>query len=103
MAVTGYFIDQDWNYREILLGFKPLYRTHTSSNLNAVVFQLLQKHQIKDWVLTITTNDASNNSTLIESIQDSLQALKLPNQTPILRIQCIAHIIQLSLKELFVR
>lgn len=24
MAVTGYFIDDDWKYREILLGFQPL-------------------------------------------------------------------------------
>lgn len=100
MAVTGYFIDQDWNYREILLGFEPLHGTHTGGNLSTVLFQLLQKHQIEDRVLTITTDNASNNSTLVESIQDSLQALELPNQTPILRIPCIAHIIQLSLKEL---
>ena len=100
MAVTGYFIDQDWNYREILLGFEPLHGTHTGSNLSAVLFQLFQKHQIEDRVLTVTTDNASNNSTLLESIQDSLQALELPNQTPILRIPCIAHIIQLSLKEL---
>ncbi|KAF7174239.1 hypothetical protein CNMCM6106_008367 [Aspergillus hiratsukae] len=25
MAITGYFIDRDWNYREILLGFEPVY------------------------------------------------------------------------------
>ncbi|KAJ5378259.1 uncharacterized protein N7496_005668 [Penicillium cataractarum] len=24
MAITGYFIDQEWNYRELLLGFEPL-------------------------------------------------------------------------------
>lgn len=101
MAVTGYFIDQDWNYREILLGFEPLHGTHTGGNLGTVLFQLLQKHQIEDSVLTVTTDNASNNSTLLESIQDSLQALELPNQTPILRVPCIAHIIQLSLKELF--
>jgi hypothetical protein len=100
MAVTGYFIDQDWNYREILLGFEPLHGTHTGCNLGTVLFQLLQKHQIEDRVLTVTTDNASNNSTLLESIQDSLQALELPNQTPILRVPCIAHIIQLSLKEL---
>ena len=100
MAVTGYFIDQDWNYREILLGFEPLHGTHTGINLGTVLFQLLQKHQIEGRVLTVTTDNASNNSTLVESIKDSLQALELPNQTPIIRIPCIAHVIQLSLKEL---
>lgn len=30
----------------------------------------------------------------------SLQSLELPNQTPVVRIPCMAHVIQLSLKEL---
>ncbi|KAJ6087076.1 hypothetical protein N7467_005990 [Penicillium canescens] len=34
MATTGYFIDRDWNYREILLGFEPLHRTHSGINLS---------------------------------------------------------------------
>ncbi|KAJ5358316.1 uncharacterized protein N7496_010729 [Penicillium cataractarum] len=50
MAVTGYFIDQDWNYREILLSF-----------------ELLHGHHIKDRVLTVTTDNALNNSTLLET------------------------------------
>jgi hypothetical protein len=103
MAVTGYFINEDWNYREILLGFEPLHGTHTGVNLSSVLLNLLQKHGIEDQVLTVTTDNASNNSTLVESIQDSLQSLKLPNQTPIIRIPCMAHVIQLSLKELLGR
>ncbi|KAJ5274116.1 hypothetical protein N7478_009241 [Penicillium angulare] len=34
MAITGYFIDADWVYREVLLGFKPLYGTAYSSPKN---------------------------------------------------------------------
>lgn len=100
MAVTSYFIDQEWNYRELLLGFEPLHGTHTGANLSAVLFELLQQHQIEDRVLAVTTDNASNNSTLIESIHDSIQSLELPGLTPIIRIPCIAHIIQLSLKQL---
>ncbi|KAJ5731814.1 uncharacterized protein N7483_006322, partial [Penicillium malachiteum] len=29
MAITGYFIDADWVYREGLLDFKPVYGAHT--------------------------------------------------------------------------
>ena len=100
IAITGYFMDHDWNYREILLGFEPLHGQHTGVNLGLVLFKLLQKHQIEDRVLTVTTDNASNNFTLMDSIQDSLQSLEVPNQLPIIRIPCIAHIIQLSLKEL---
>jgi hypothetical protein len=68
MAITGYFIDQDWNYCEILLGFEPLHGTHSGINLSAVVLDLLQQYQIIDRVLTITTDNASNNNTLMASI-----------------------------------
>jgi hypothetical protein len=38
MAVTGYFLNKDWNYRELLLRFEPLYGTHLGINLSAVLF-----------------------------------------------------------------
>jgi hypothetical protein len=44
MAVTGYFLDEDWNYREILLGFEPLHGSHTGSYLSTVLIELLEKH-----------------------------------------------------------
>lgn len=100
MAVTGYFIDQDWNYREILLGFEPLHGTHSGRNLSTVLLELLQKHNIANRVLAVTTDNASNNNTLMEDFQKSIDELDLPNQIPIVRIPCLAHVIQLSLREL---
>jgi hypothetical protein len=41
MAITGYFIDQEWNYREVLLGFEHIHGSHTGSNLSEIVFQIL--------------------------------------------------------------
>lgn len=106
MAITGYFIDLDWNYREVLLGFEPLYGTHSGANLSTVLLEKLEQHNITDRVITITTDNASNNNTLMESIQESIQSLQRLdslNQTEIIRIPCIAHVIQLSLNELLGR
>lgn len=100
MAVTGYFLDQDWEYREILLGFEPLSGSHSGVNLNDVVLKLLQQHKITDRVLAVTTDNASNNTTMMSSIQESLQPLELNNGSTIVRVPCIAHIIQLSLNDL---
>jgi hypothetical protein len=36
MAITVYFIDKAWNYREMLLGFEPLHGPHTGINLSDV-------------------------------------------------------------------
>ncbi|KAK9847933.1 hypothetical protein MYU51_017407 [Penicillium brevicompactum] len=94
------FIDHDWNYREILLGFEPVHGSHTGINLGAVLFPLLQKHEIEDRVLTVTTDNASNSSALVMSHKGCVQRLKLPSNIPIIRMPCIAHVIQLSLKGL---
>lgn len=100
MAVTGYFLDQHWEYREVLLGFEPLSGSHSRVNLSDVVLKLLQQHRIADRVLAVTTDNASNNNTMILSIQESLQSLELNNGSTIVRVPCIAHIIQLSLNDL---
>jgi hypothetical protein len=100
MAVTGYFLDQDWEYREILLGFEPLHGTHSGVNLGVVLLDLLQQHQITDRVLTVTTDNASNNNTMVASIQESIQSLELNNSSTLIRVPCIAHVIQLSLNDL---
>jgi hypothetical protein len=99
MAITGYFIDQEWNYREVLLGFEHIHGSHTGSNLSETVFQILQEHGITDRISSITTDNASNNNTMMISIQDIIQSQGLTN-TSVFRIPCLAHVIQLSLKQL---
>lgn len=103
MAITGYFIDIDWHYREILLGFEPLHGSHKGTDLSVVLLDLLRKHKIEDRVLTMTTDNASNNTTLHDSVKKALDSLALPDGTPIVRIPCMAHVIQLSLNELLGR
>jgi hypothetical protein len=100
MAVTGYFIDADWKYHEVLLGFEPIHGTHSGANLSITLLKILEHHQIQDRILTITRDNASNNTTLIQNIQDSLQSLQSDHQIPVTRIPCIAHVIQLCLKQL---
>ena len=48
MAITGYFIDKDWNYCEVLLGFEPLYGSHTGTHLSETVIKILTEHGIAD-------------------------------------------------------
>ena len=68
MAITRYFINIDQKFREILLGFKPLHGTYSSANLSAIVFTLLKKHGIVNRVLAVITDNALNNTTIVENI-----------------------------------
>jgi len=98
MAITGYFVDIDWVYREVLLGFKPLYGTHSGANLSNVLLQTLIEHKLEARVFGLTTDNASNNKTLFDSLQQGLS-----DNTIIVRIPCLAHVIQLSLNQLLDR
>jgi hypothetical protein len=100
MAVTGYFFDDNWEYREVLLGFEPLHGAHSGINLSAVVMDLLERHGITNRVLAITTDNASNNKTLMANIQESIQSLDLAEGTMVVQVPCLAHVIQLSLQQL---
>jgi hypothetical protein len=68
MAITGYFIDLDWSYREVLLGFKPLEGAHSGANLSGVILEVLTNHDIQDRMFGLTTDNASNNKTLVDSL-----------------------------------
>ncbi|CAG8374928.1 unnamed protein product, partial [Penicillium salamii] len=95
MAITGYFIDTDWVYREVLLGFKPISGSHIGSNLSNTLLETLLDHNITDRVFGLTIDNALNNKTLTTSLQQALS-----KDTIITRIPCLAHVIQLSLNQL---
>lgn len=100
LAITGYFIDRDWNYRDLLLEFEPLDGPHSIVNLSEVLMEIFEKHYVVDRVLAITSDNASNNTTLVRAVQDSIDSLDLPNNPVVARIPCLAHAIQLGLREL---
>jgi hypothetical protein len=95
MAISCYFIDDDWHYQEVLLGFEPLHGRHSGANLSTVLLAILEKHNILDRILAVTTDNASNNNTLVSELQKSLS-----DGITLIRIPCLAHVIQLSLNDL---
>ena len=95
MAITGYFIDADWVYREVLFGFKPLHGTHSGANLGNVLMKTLTECGIQHRVFRLTTGNASNNETLVDALQQCL-----PNDINVIRIPHLAYVLQLSLNQL---
>lgn len=101
MAITVYFIDKDWNYREMLLGFKPLHGPHTGNNLSNVLHRLLEERKLLDRIFSVTTDNATNNDTMIRALQERLLSIgAISSRESIVRVPCMAHVIQLCLKQL---
>ena len=101
MAITVYFIDKAWNYREMLLSFEPLHGPHTGINLSDVLHQLLKERKLLDRIFSVTTDNATNNETLIRALQEKLISTgAIGSRESIVRVPCMAHVIQLCLKQL---
>ena len=64
LAITNYFITDDWNYVEILLVFKSFLSMHSKEKLADYVMKTLHFHNIMKQFLTITTDNAKNNDLL---------------------------------------
>src|SRR2546421_12339640 len=96
MAVTEYYIDENWQYREALLGFEPLTGTHSGPNLAVILRHVLEKHDILDRVFALTTDNASNNTTLAKSLEELLTDW----QSDMIHILYLAHVIQLVVNSL---
>jgi hypothetical protein len=94
IAITGYFLDESWEYREVLLGFEPLLGTHSGENLAKVVQTTIEAYDLSDRIIAITADNASNNHTLVTSLQAEYPTCSF------IRNPCMAHVIQLSLKQL---
>lgn len=43
IVITGYFIDINWKYQEILLGFPPLQGDHSGKELARVITSTIYK------------------------------------------------------------
>ena len=72
MAVTGYFIDANWKYREVLLGFEPLSGPYTGKYLTNILKQMLEQYGIEDRIFVLMTDNASNNHTLALNLEHNI-------------------------------
>jgi len=103
LGVMGYYITDDWEYKEILIGFEPLLGSHTGEHLAQVVNSLLVTYKLENRLLTITTDNASNNKTMQEALRKGLRRLyNIKWDTNRGRIPCLAHVIQLAVKKIVV-
>ena len=116
LGVTVHGLDQDWMPQSVLLGFRALHGPHTGENMAAVLEELLEDFRLQDkvsglpylvicgalltqWkqIISITTDNASNNKTLIEHLATSIDngSSSTPWTPKEHWVRCFAHILNL--------
>jgi hypothetical protein len=97
LAIKAYWVT-DWHMREALIGFEPCYGAHSGADLAKIVIDRLTYFKIEERVIAFTTDNASNNKTMSESVNSAIESLC--NQVGIVNeialCPCISHVIQLG-------
>ncbi|KAE8961352.1 hypothetical protein PR001_g30070, partial [Phytophthora rubi] len=123
MVVTLHWIDEDWNFRSVILGFRRVEYPHTGPRL---ADHLLDVVKAMDGALlvtiwAVTTDNAKSNGTMIRSIRAKLPAAiqehiraTVPSSAAdtnldsrsvigephnVFQVRCLAHVLQLAAKE----
>lgn len=104
LAILVHFIDKDWQLHEKLIGFENLTDVHSGQELAKVVNDTVTKFDLSQRVISITTDNASNNGTLMKELnsylEDALNQKLFAFENKIQHVPCLAHIIQLALQAL---
>jgi hypothetical protein len=64
LGITCYYISNNWQLRESLLGFEPVVGSHRGQNLSQIVNNVLRNHNLSGRLLAVAADNASNNSTI---------------------------------------
>ncbi|KAJ5378252.1 uncharacterized protein N7496_005661 [Penicillium cataractarum] len=81
------------DYREFLLGFEPLEGTYSRENLSLVLLKRLKDYNIAHRILVITTDNASNNQTLMDSLNSKIETLAEVTGVLVVRVLYIIYMI----------
>lgn len=98
MGITGYYIDDNWKYNEVLLGFEVVPGKHDGEGLSRVLERVVMEHGLEGRIATVTTDNASNNSAMLRYF--SLSPAGEGFDPHYDHMPCIAHVIQLALGKL---
>ena len=97
LGVLGYWINNNWELEEVLLGFEEIHGSHTGENMASIIVEVLKRYRIERQLLGFTSDSASNNGTLTMALRSELGQLSIDWECEHNHIHCMAHVVQLIL------
>ncbi len=88
VAVVCYYVSEKWEYKEVLIGFEPDLGSHRGQNLAQVIKQVLPCHKLCHRHLAVTSDNASNNDTVQQSLSTWLESEQISWNPDMMRIHC---------------
>ncbi len=98
VGISAHYIDNEWVLRKELLGFSLLEGEHSGEKLAAVLHEHIVDFNLENKILSITTDNASNNNTMMEELDHLTKDWEFPIQREWSHVRCLAHVINLCAK-----
>ncbi|XP_078445036.1 putative transcriptional regulator tpeD [Wolffia australiana] len=94
LGVTAHWIDSDWKLCDLLLAIRRIRGSHCGTNLVKLIVEVAYEYGIESKLCAITTDNASNNKTMMALIVTQLRSVN-PDFTMDRHVPCIAHALNL--------
>ncbi|CAG8706133.1 8202_t:CDS:2, partial [Gigaspora rosea] len=97
IGIAIYLIDESWSLQQRLLNFVELEGAHSGKNIANKFIKMVEFYKIENKIIGITTDNASNNDTMIDNIEIWAieQNLNFSDKN---HFRCFAHILNLAVQ-----
>jgi hypothetical protein len=99
LGVIAHFSDEDGFLQQVLLGLRTIEGGHTGENMAEAVLIVVNEYGIEDRLGYFMMDNASANDTLVSEIAYALAEKGIEFDSDMHRLRCIAHTINLSVKD----
>jgi hypothetical protein len=106
LGIIGHWIGPEFTYYERFIDFVELEGSHTGENLKEVLQSTLKEFGLLSKLLTLTTDNASNNDKLAQLMNDHIDKLVEGGELLYKKffglesfVRCLAHIINLIVND----
>ncbi|KIK76945.1 hypothetical protein PAXRUDRAFT_28888, partial [Paxillus rubicundulus Ve08.2h10] len=100
LAIVMHYVIGDWKLEEVLLEFQELIGEHSGENMAGVVWDTLDCYGLKGRIQAIASDNATNNDTMMESLENHSLNEGLIFDAIEGRIHCVPHTVHLVVLEL---
>jgi hypothetical protein len=93
-----HYLDANFRLHQPLLAFEQLSGRHTGAAMADVVYDVLDRFDLTEKLNCITTDNASNNVTMMARLSRLLEEDGITWDPQISHVRCMAHVINLCVQ-----
>ena len=94
LCITAHNIDTKWIINKRIISFITLEWSHNGTRISTFILETLDEYNIKENVISITLDNASNNTVAIELMRMQMPLATLIDSS-IFQNRCVCHILNL--------